>query len=256
MRLEDAANLFNQDRLLLVMTDHNKSLKKQQRTGGDPLQCVNSTTQRQLQLFAEAHSIKGLCLERNRFASLSMDPGYKSSDECIEEEQLIIDSFELSSQIAIKHSLIMLQYINNQEKSNSIVNQPGLTPASSNLESINVSANLNSVNNIDDNLDLINPLYEIALQKAPLLYIKRGCLFFYAIINARIVKVKNIFFLNFSDLQMGIRMFRDLLLKKNIQSITSIRQVLLKKFAECLMFNVAGSQYNILREPTTNEKYK
>jgi hypothetical protein len=56
---------------------------------------------------------------------------------------------------------------------------------------------------------------------------------------------------------MGIKIFRDLLLKKNIQSITSIRQVLLKKFAECLIFNVAPHQYNILREPiASNEKYK
>ena len=58
------------------------------------------------------------------------------------------------------------------------------------------------------------------------------------------------------DLQMAIQMYRDLLLKKNIQSITSIRQVLLKKFAECLMFNVASSQYAILRDPTNNDKYK
>lgn len=55
---------------------------------------------------------------------------------------------------------------------------------------------------------------------------------------------------------MGMRIFRELLLKKNIQSITSIRQVLLKKFAECLMFNIAGYQYNVLVEPPTNDKYK
>lgn len=55
-----------------------------------------------------------------------------------------------------------------------------------------------------------------------------------------------------------MRIFRDLLLKKNIQSITSIRQVLLKKFAECLLFNIPSSQYNILRESNSNSdnKYK
>jgi hypothetical protein len=37
--------------------------------------------------------------------------------------------------------------------------------------------------------------------------------------------------------------FRDLLLKKHIQSITSIRQILLKKFAECLIFNIPSAQY-------------
>jgi len=124
--------------------------------------------------------------------------------------------------------------MSSQEKSNGANSGQAsntLASATSNLESV-VSANLNSLNNGDDNLDLINPLYEIALQKAPLLYIKRG------------------------DLQMGIRMFRDLLLKKNIQSIQTIRQVLLKKFAECLMFNVAGSQYSIHRDSAVTEKYK
>ena len=51
----------------------------------------------------------------------------------------------------------------------------GMTSATSSLEPIAATAqSLNATNNIDDNLDLINPLYEIALQKAPLLYIKRG----------------------------------------------------------------------------------
>ncbi len=234
MRLDEATNLFNQESLLAVMTEHVKSLKKQQRSGGDPLQCVNAASLRQLQLFAEAHSIKGLCLERRRFNSLALNSGYKSSDECQEEDQYICDSFEISSHIAIKHSLLMLQYMSSQEKSNGANSGQAsntLASATSNLESV-VSANLNSLNNGDDNLDLINPLYEIALQKAPLLYIKRG------------------------DLQMGIRMFRDLLLKKNIQSIQTIRQVLLKKFAECLMFNVAGSQYSIHRDSAVTEKYK
>lgn len=42
------------------MNAHVISLKKQQKTGGDPLQCVNAATLRQLQIFAEAHSIKGI----------------------------------------------------------------------------------------------------------------------------------------------------------------------------------------------------
>jgi hypothetical protein len=45
---------------------------------------------------------------------------------------------------------------------------------------------------------------------------------------------------------MGMRKFRDLLFQKNIQSITSIRQILLKKYAECLMFNIPCSQYDAL----------
>ena len=45
---------------------------------------------------------------------------------------------------------------------------------------------------------------------------------------------------------MGVKKFRELLLKKNIQSITSIRQILLKKFAECLLFHVPSTKYNQL----------
>lgn len=55
---------------------------------------------------------------------------------------------------------------------------------------------------------------------------------------------------------MGIRKFRDLLFKKNIQSITSIRQVLLKKYAECLMFNIPNSQYDPLPLTNHNDKNK
>lgn len=50
----------------------------------------------------------------------------------------------------------------------------------------------------------------------------------------------------YRDLKMGMRKFRDLLFKKNIQSITSIRQVLLKKYAECLMFSIPSSLYDPL----------
>lgn len=234
MRLDEASSLFDRDNMHSIMNEQIKNLKRAQNTSGDPLQSIKSTTHRQLQLFAEAHSIKGLCLERKQFNNMSTNINYKSTNECKNEDQHIIDSFELSSLIAIKHSLLMLQYLSKKDRDSKTTNEP-TSSGTSNMEvlSTNIAnVNLNSLNNADDNLDLINPLYEIALQKAPLLYIKRG------------------------DLQMGMRMFRDLLLKKNIQSITSIRQVLLKKFAECLMFNIAASQYNILREPSINEKYK
>ena len=58
------------------------------------------------------------------------------------------------------------------------------------------------------------------------------------------------------ELSMGIKKFRDLLLKKDIQSITSIRQILLKKYAECLMFNIPVSQYSPIKLTVSNEKYK
>ena len=55
---------------------------------------------------------------------------------------------------------------------------------------------------------------------------------------------------------MGIRKFRELLLKKNIQSITSIRQILFKKFAECLLFYVPNSKYSQLSGGSEDEKRK
>ena len=66
----------------------------------------------------------------------------------------------------------MFQYMNSQSSSNGTSNHQAIGSLVA-TEPTN-SVTLNSLNNGDDNLDLINPLYEIALQKAPLLYIKRG----------------------------------------------------------------------------------
>lgn len=53
---------------------------------------------------------------------------------------------------------------------------------------------------------------------------------------------------------MGIRKFRDLLLKNNIQSISSIRQILLKKFAESLMFSIPVNKYSALKLKEDGQK--
>ena len=56
---------------------------------------------------------------------------------------------------------------------------------------------------------------------------------------------------------MGMKKFRDLLIKyKNVQSITSIRQVILGKFAECLLFNIPLEDYSILRLPLQDDRLK
>ncbi len=53
---------------------------------------------------------------------------------------------------------------------------------------------------------------------------------------------------------MGMRKFRDLLMKKkHIQSINSIRQILFKKFGECLMFNIPPNQYSVLRSSMNDD---
>ena len=131
-------------------------------------------------MFAEAHSIKGLCLEKKRFNSLNATASFKGGEDSNNEDETIIDSFEMASRMSIQHSLLMHQYVNSQSSSNSgSINQlsNGSNTAASNLDATNTANSaINTMSNVDDNLDLINPLYEIALQKAPLLYIKKGYL--------------------------------------------------------------------------------
>lgn len=164
MRFDEASIVFSRENIQQAMYDQIKALKQQQSHDLN----IKVSNLRQLQLFAEAHSIKGLCLEKKRVNNLAANNG-----NYMDEEQHIIDSFEIASHIAIKHSL---EYMRSQF---SVKDQAsaggGMSSATSNLESIAATTqSLNTANNIEDNLDLINPLYEIALQKAPLLYIKRG----------------------------------------------------------------------------------
>jgi hypothetical protein len=55
---------------------------------------------------------------------------------------------------------------------------------------------------------------------------------------------------------MGMNKFRDLLLRKNIQSIISIRQILLKKFAECLIYNIPVHKYSPLQITLNDDRNK
>lgn len=149
MRYEEAVKQLNSNRIKQLFVEHlqnlssyiqSKQVLQQQQT----LQQLTKTDNlRQLQLFAELHSLRGLCLEIKR-----------KNDETRKDDQDTIDSYELSSIFAIQHSLLLHQRLAN----NQLVDQ---SPT-------------NNVNAYDDNLDLINPLYENAIQKAPLLYIKRG----------------------------------------------------------------------------------
>ncbi len=139
---------------------------------------------RQLQLYAEAHSIKGLCLEQKRSNLFVTNPNYKSSDDFKIDDQDIIDSFEISSLLAIQHSILMHQKLSASTSNISNINSAtgaSLVQATNiNSNAINgiaaasdISSSLNTLANNDDNVDLINPLFEISLQKAPLLYIKK-----------------------------------------------------------------------------------
>ena len=173
-KFNDALEIINSSRLTVVFRDHYTKLEQHQQTNGEFQFSPKYDSLRQLQLFAEIHSIHGLCLEKKHLKNaLTTKPSQKLSEETLkQEEQQIIDSFEIASLLAISHSVLMHQ-LSSQNANSS--NLPSTNSSGQNAESSSGTSTLNNLNSIEDNLDLINPLYEIALQKAPLLYIKRGC---------------------------------------------------------------------------------
>lgn len=162
------------------------------------LQMLKNDSMRQLQLYAEGFALKGLCLEAKQKSRPT--PGFSSSSYRMsdEDEQDIIDSYEIASQFAIQHSILMYQKMSSlagNATSGGVANTgpssnsgAGVSTGSNSTSGPNTStggsapnsteaaitASLSALNSTDDNLDLINPLYEISLQKAPLLYIKKG----------------------------------------------------------------------------------
>jgi hypothetical protein len=184
-RIDEASKQLSTPKINNILTDHVNTLKlirqysQQAQQSSPPPQQAKADSLRQLQIYAEGHAIKGLCLEHKRGSSLSTNQAYKHSEEHQNDEQNIIDSFETSSQFAIQHSVLMQQKIEKSTAYSSNTLQPGGPSSgtggvSASTTSNDIAATLNALNNNDENLDLINPLYEISLQKAPLLYIKRG----------------------------------------------------------------------------------
>lgn len=224
MRYEEALKQLSSNKIQSAMNEHISQLKViQQQQQQSNTQIGRTDSMRQLQIFAEAHSIKALCLENKRSIQINANPSYKNTDEYKRDDQDIIDAYEIASLFAIQHSIQMHNLMSNTSVSPSnttvaimasavMQNNPSISTsqnqaqtsvqnsssAGSNANTItgssssdaNTALNLNALNNAEDNLDLINPLYEIALQKAPLLYIKKG------------------------ELQMGMKKFRDLLQKR------------------------------------------
>jgi hypothetical protein len=189
-RIEEALKYLTTQNIHNVLTDHIKTLKElrkhsQQPQQQSPPQQAKADSLRQLQIYAEGHAIKGLCLEHKSSSSLlgpGQSTGKQTADELKTDEDDIIDSFETSSQFAIQHSVLMQQKIEKSTPASSNTNtlqvgqgSGGTGGISASATANDIAATLNALNNNDDNLDLINPLYEVSLQKAPLLYIKKGC---------------------------------------------------------------------------------
>lgn len=207
-RIDEAMKLLNTTKLHKTLNEHIKHLK-QQHEKQSGLRKLYSP--RELQIYAEAHCVRGLCVEARRSShrqSVSSPTAVDSIDQKrmseagigSEHDMLVLDSFEVASKFAVEHSLMA-----NQRVSPAIQNSPsgavgqigagGVGGSSSGASTGNVTGTMTLGTNsgaqamsqggsgtldlqsvtVDDNMmDLINPLYEIALQKAPILYIKRG----------------------------------------------------------------------------------
>lgn len=101
MRYDEAFKYLNSTLAQPVLTSHLNKLRQNQQAGITDIQQLipKAETVRQYQIFSEAHSIKGLCLERKRNTN-------QTSANNKSEEQDVIDSFEIASLLAIYHSII------------------------------------------------------------------------------------------------------------------------------------------------------
>lgn len=206
-RIDEAMKLLNTTKLHKTLSEHIKHLK-QQHDKQSGLRKLYSP--RELQIYAEAHCVRGLCVEARRLShrqSVSSPTAVDSIDQKrmseagigSEHDMLVLDSFEVASKFAVEHSLMV-----NQRISPAIQNSPsgpggqigaggaggsGVTGTGTAAGTMTLGPNsgaqamsqggsgtldLQAVTVDDSMMDLINPLYEIALQKAPILYIKRG----------------------------------------------------------------------------------
>lgn len=178
MRFEEAYKALSGLKVSRTLNEQIMRLKQSQ----ERLDLGKLYSLRELQVYAEGHAIKGLCAEKRQLNQLNINANYRGSDEYKRDEQEIIDLFEVASRFSVEHSLLahsrLVQSSPTGTPSALTPNQPNSAAgaASANFNTIDslATTTLTAMNNSDDNIDLINPLYEIALQKAPVLYIKKG----------------------------------------------------------------------------------
>ena len=244
-RIEEATKLLNTTKLHKTLNEHIKHLKQQQHhdSNKQPQQSGSLRklySPRELQIYAEAHCVRGLCVEARRFnqrQSSVSSPGMVNTVANVvvdtidqkrvpdtipgsDQDMLILDSFEVASKFAVEHSLMANQRMTAQNSpaggggvvggvqmgaggagnaggggvggvgasSGAVVGGSTATNVglgqTGGAQTAVVSQSSGAIDlqggglaNVDDNMmDLINPLYEIALQKAPILYIKKGYL--------------------------------------------------------------------------------
>jgi hypothetical protein len=183
MRIEEAYKILNGNKVYRTLTEQIARLKAHPQ---EKLDLAKLYSLREMQIYAEGHSIKGLCLEKKHLNQAALSPAYKHSEEAKKDEQDVIDYFEGASRFAIEHSLLAQKRmlashqssptntLSNASSSGQQASTSGAAGSALNSGDAVNNPTLSSLNNNEDNFDLINPLYEIALQKAPILYIKKG----------------------------------------------------------------------------------
>ncbi|ESN96277.1 hypothetical protein HELRODRAFT_107437 [Helobdella robusta] len=160
--------------------------------GLDALQ-LQDISSRKLKLIGEAFSLKGICLERQLTAS------HMETSQPSEIENEIIHCYEKSGNISL------FQLIDRQER------------WGSKMGGVSGTGVVHPVSDVD-NVGL-SPMVEHAIQRSPLLYIRRG------------------------ELDKGINRFRDLLRVVEVKATQGMRQTLARQLAEVLMRGVCRASY-------------
>ena len=119
MRYDEAFKQLTCSILQQILSNHlNKLKQNQQKNSGNSSDLINLIpkleTVRQYQIFSEAYSLKGLCLER------------KKLNQSKQEELDTIDSFEMASLLAVHHSILIHNILNPQSNLNSNVSTAGI----------------------------------------------------------------------------------------------------------------------------------
>jgi len=155
---------------------------------------------RSLKIIAEAFAIKGLCIEK-----IAANSSTTSRSKLVENDAKIIKNFEVAGDL----TLLYLQEIDR-------VSRRGHAQSTLSMQSVGTS-NSPVPPNVEHKL---GPILELALLKAPQLYIKAG------------------------HVNKAISRFRAMLSAEETRSTSNVRLSLAKQLAETLMHSITDSRYS------------
>jgi len=185
-------------KLNFAMGNYSESLRFYEKSKLETLE-EKQLPPRSLKIIAEAFAIKGLCIEK--IAQQSTATKYK----LVEHEAKIIKNFEVAGDL----TLLYLQEIDR-------VSRRSHAQSTLSMQSVGTS-NSPVPSNVEHKL---GPILELALLKAPQLYIKDG------------------------HVNKAISRFRAMLSAEETRSTSNVRLSLAKQLAETLMHSITDSRYN------------